>query len=343
LARLALFSLCAVVYVVLAFAGAANKLALEMRLSDKKLKDYEVLWRRVVEWMEQKGEVFLTQSLFNEFLAVRCCGEKSDWMARNARASVCWVCQMFGCLSPVDKITYKLVEGKTRQSKVGGAVTLSWDQVQRVLGAVDCKAKWVLVLGLSLALRPGEVQAGTLSGFKDRGVFRAVFSKWAEVGSDVELCGWAEEAKVKLAQWAVGDEWFYPVKGSLLTAFKVMVTDDPEKLPNLKLKMLRRWGCSNLWALGVSSAWLMAFMHHVHWETTKGYIVSPSLVKWRDAPEVVDGGSKWLPPSALSAPVVQQGGGLGRFVNSQRRRDYIRVRDKCRGLSEDEWSEDGGL
>ncbi len=173
-------------------------------------------------------------------------------------------------------------------------------------------------------------------------VFRTKYSKYAELGRNIDCAPIVSECVGKLSAFVGCGMPFYESREPLLREFRCMLARDPGHVPQVSLRAVRRWCCSNLWALGVSSAWLMGFMHHTRWATTKGYVVSDKVPRWRDCPCISDVGSKWLAKSALCAKSVSAPSGLGVVLSSQRRLDYIQAVHSFGMESDDEITEEEG-
>ncbi len=122
--------------------GVVAQQVLSLRLGEQKRKQYESCWERLREWMEDKGEAELGPEVLNEYIARKCTGMGSDYLARHTRASAVWLCELARCALPCDRITWKLVEGIKRSSKLGVSVILSVDQVILVSGSPGSKVKW---------------------------------------------------------------------------------------------------------------------------------------------------------------------------------------------------------
>jgi len=104
---------------------------MDLRLGDKKKAEYSKVWDRLIEWCHNKGITELTSWALNDYIARVCTQYSSDWLARNTRASAVWVAEVWGAELPCDRITWKLVEGLRRSSKLG---------VARVLTAVQARS-----------------------------------------------------------------------------------------------------------------------------------------------------------------------------------------------------------
>jgi len=180
----------------------------------------------------------------------------------------------------------------------------------------------VLQLGMACGLRPSEMRNSDMSCFREAS-FRTKYSKFAECGRTIELPPIGEKIRAVLAERCPIGQSFEFVKGSLLLALRRMVADDPDHLPRIDLYVLRHWAATRHWRNGVSSAWLMQWLHHACWTTTKGYLAVAGAVRWRPRPEVKDKEDVWLPRSALEAPEVQEAGFLGKFIARKRRMDYV--------------------
>jgi len=165
--------------------GVVAQTALSLRLAEKKRREYDSAWGRLVEWMSDRGVSELVPAVLNEYISRVCAGHGSDYLARVTRASAVWMCELGGCELCCDRVTWKLVEGLKRASRLGVSAFLSSSQVLLIKNAGDSKVKWVVLLGMALALRPSEMVVSGLSCFnKALGVFR---TKWSKLRSWVGM------------------------------------------------------------------------------------------------------------------------------------------------------------
>ena len=316
--------------------GVVAKTALDLRLTcQRKRKEYESAWSRLVSWMEDARQCLLTPAVLDEYICRVCIGGSSEYLAKVTRAAAVWVCELERCALPCDRVTWKLVKGLERRSALGVRAVLDEDQVLMVLGYANVKVKWVVSLGMAVGARASEMVSSCLEGYDPaRQVFRTKWSKFAELGRDIDAAPMVGECVEKLKQFVSPGQPFYGSREELLADFRAMMAVDPGKIPPISLMVVRRWTCTHLWSLGVSSSWLMQFMHHTSWMCTKRYIMAGGVPKWRDKPDLVEHGTRWLPRSAGQAPVVSHPGKLAVEVARKRKRDYIQVVEKAKDLGD---------
>jgi len=84
------------------------------------------------------------------------------------------------------------------------------------------------------------------------------------------------------------------VKRSLLLALRRMVAEDPDPLPRIDLYILRHWAATRHWLNGVSSAWLMQWLHHANWATMKNYLAAAGAVCWSSRADINNKEDQWL-------------------------------------------------
>ena len=125
------------------------------------------------------------------------------------------------------------------------------------------------------------------------------------------------------------------------------LAQDPSNLPSVTLYTCRQFCASNLWNLGVSSAWLMSQMSHKSWLTTKIYVhceggVAPVWSNvfvapvWRNV-FVGTTTNTFLPLSASLAPPMQEPGTTAAYLSLARKGKVqdIDVRDAFEAVAED--------
>ena len=136
-----------------------------------------------------------------------------------------------------------------------------------------------------------------------------------------------EELVTKVEKLVGPREPWQRKEGELLAAFRRMIATDPDKLPVMELYSIRVFAATRLWKWGVSSAWLMSFMHHLDWRTTRKYLAVEGPVKWREEPRLVctEDELRWVHVAARTAPLVQEPSALRRWIWKSRRKDYLKA------------------
>jgi len=120
---------------------------------------------------------------------------------------MCWVAKLFGALLPVDRLSYKLVQGLQRGALLGRSRCLSSDQCFKLQSAVLSKGGQVLMLGLAQGLRPVELKNSSVSCLKGD-VSRTKYSKFAEHGRSIDAAPVVGHLCTELLKWIKPDERF---------------------------------------------------------------------------------------------------------------------------------------
>ena len=246
---------------------------------------------------------------------------------------------------PCYQLTWKLITGLERLFDSGGRFLISHQEYEKlkIFPKGDGFFAACIILICSTGLRPIELTMLTAPCFHfDKQPFvKTVKSKFRPNGRRVDLSSEALQAvrgmmSLSLTQKGRLCPQTKAFMMNLQDCLRRLLASDPSNLPMLTLYSCRHFYASNMWRLGVSSAWLMSQMSHKSWETTKVYVhtCDGKIPKWRNA-FVGDPTNTFLPLSATLAPPLDEPGATERYLSSTRKFSHDSVEEASFAIQED--------
>jgi len=282
-----------------------------------------------LHWCVDMFCVYITPNVTNHYIASVSACYSSINHAKRARAMVGWLASMFGYAKPVDALTLKLFYALEKGFSSGARLSLSRPQFLALKSCPKSDVFHSLLLRfLCLSgVRPVELAFLSCSSFSLSASVPKVRTgptKFRPNGRSVDLSPDAVRVVYDLLPFCSSQSGFLVPSSrafrlSLQLTLRRLVSSDPSSLPLFTLYCCRHFFASCLWALGVSSAWLMAQLGHRHWATSLGYVHTEDggVPSWRDSfvsGMIPEGWFGFVPESAKLAPPLQMPGSTARWL-----------------------------
>jgi len=225
---------------------------------------------------------------------------QSSSHAFKTRAAASWWAKLNSVPRPCDPLTWSICSALKKHLDQGARMTLTPHDFEKLS---DCHA--LRLLG-STGMRPSELAKLPPASCHPLHV-HTLPTKFAPGGRDVPLSRIASDAlKLLLASQHSPECLIAPTQAclrALQDRLRFLIASDPERPPPVSLYALRHFFCTQLYAKGCSSAFIMQCMHHKSWATTEVYIHCDPK-PWRCSFEGVPD-DPFLPHGASVAPLLQ--------------------------------------